>query len=56
MVPGTGVAALGPMPAFRSRLTLAEMTAVANYVRTTFGDGTVPELSEEEVKAILDGK
>lgn len=56
IVPGTGVAALGPMPAFRDRLGPAEMTALVNYVRTAFGDGTLAALTEDQVKAILGGK
>lgn len=56
IVPGTGLASLGPMPAFRNRLTPTQMTALVNYVRKAFGDAAMQDLSEDQVKALLDGK
>ncbi len=56
VVPGTGVVALGPMPAFRDRLTAEQITTLSNYVRATFGNGEVGDLTEDEVKAILAGQ
>jgi mono/diheme cytochrome c family protein len=45
----------GPMPAFRDRLTAAQMADLANYVRSVFVvDGSdLPNLSEEDVDRIL---
>lgn len=56
VVPGTGVVALGPMPAFRDRLTAEQITILSNYVRATFGNGKVGDLTADEVKAILAGQ
>jgi mono/diheme cytochrome c family protein len=45
----------GPMPAFRDRLSVAQMADLANYVRSVFavnGRG-LPVLSEEDVNRIL---
>jgi len=45
----------GPMPAFRGRLTNAEMADVANYVRTAFAPvaGELPLLTGADVQNIL---
>lgn len=45
----------GPMPAFRDRLSTAQMADLANYVRSAFAvDGNdLPDLSEEDVSRIL---
>jgi mono/diheme cytochrome c family protein len=45
----------GPMPAFRDRLSTAQIADLANYVRSAFavnGSG-LPELSDEDVNRIL---
>jgi mono/diheme cytochrome c family protein len=43
------------MPAFRERLSAAQMADLANFVRAAFAaDGNhLPKLSEEDVKRIL---
>jgi len=45
----------GPMPAFRDRLTSAEMADVANYVRTAFAPaaGELPLLTGADIQNIL---
>lgn len=45
----------GPMPAFRDRLSAAQMAELANYVRAVFAvNGTdLPDLSAEDVNRIL---
>jgi mono/diheme cytochrome c family protein len=45
----------GPMPAFRNRLSAAQLADVANYVRSAFAvnGNDLPNLSEEDVKRIL---
>ena len=45
----------GPMPAFRDRLSAAQMADLANYVRSAFAvnDNDLPDLSEEDVNRIL---
>jgi mono/diheme cytochrome c family protein len=45
----------GPMPAFRDRLSPAQMAELANFVRAAFAaDGDdLPKISEEDVKRIL---
>jgi len=45
----------GPMPAFRDRLSDAELASVANYVRSAFAPdaGDLPSLTAADVKKIL---
>ena len=45
----------GPMPAFRDRLSAAQMADLANYVRLVFAINGIglPDLSEEDVNRIL---
>jgi mono/diheme cytochrome c family protein len=45
----------GPMPAFRDRLTAAQIADLANYVRSAFAvnGNELPDLSEEDVDRIL---
>ena len=45
----------GPMPAFRDRLTDAQMADLANYVRTAFAPAArgLPLLTAAEVRKIL---
>ena len=45
----------GPMPAFRDRLSAAQMADLANYVRSVFAvnGNDLPDLSEEDVNRIL---
>lgn len=45
----------GPMPAFRDRLSLAQMADLANYVRSVFAvnGSDLPHLSEADVNRIL---
>ena len=45
----------GPMPAFRDRLTAAQMADLANYVRSAFAanGSDLPDLADDDVKRIL---
>jgi mono/diheme cytochrome c family protein len=45
----------GPMPAFRNRLSAAQMADLANYVRSVFAvnGNDLPDLSEKDVNRIL---
>ncbi len=45
----------GPMPAFRDRLSAAQMADLANYVRSVFAanGNDLPDLSAEDVSRIL---
>ncbi len=45
----------GPMPAFRNRLSAAQMADLANYVRSVFAlhGNDLPHLRDEDVKRIL---
>jgi mono/diheme cytochrome c family protein len=45
----------GPMPAYRNRLSAAQMADLANYVRSVFAvnGNDLPDLSEEDVNRIL---
>jgi mono/diheme cytochrome c family protein len=45
----------GPMPAFRDRLSVAQMADLANYVRSVFAvnGSDLPQLSEADVNRIL---
>lgn len=43
------------MPGFRSAMSDAQIAAVANYVRTSFG-GVISDLDAEQVNAVLSGK
>ena len=45
----------GPMPSFKDRLSPAQMTELANYLRAAFapGEAELPPLTEAEITKVL---